>query len=327
MPTFEMTYKILFGTTQFAVNQLKGITKVKINSSVDSLADTAIIEFPATIENVPYDVEKRLKRGNVVRIELGYNGQNNLEFLGYVRSISANNPCVVECEDGMFLFRKEIKGKVFGKTTVDAILQYVCSQIGVFTLKSDLQGLKYDKFVIGNGASGFEVLQKIKEKFGINIYIKGGNLFANLKYTENSGSVVNYDFSKNVKASNLKWVEEEDVKVEVRVRGVGADNKQTETVSIGSKGGEVRKLPNKINVTDTATLEKVAREELKRLTYKGFRGDLTTWGIPFVDTGYTARIIDVDYEARTGGYFVKSVETEFSKNGFERKVTLGVKLS
>lgn len=325
MPTFEMTFKILFGTTQFAVSQLKGITKVKINSSVDSLADTATIEFPATIENVPYDVTKKLKRGFVVRIELGYNGQNNLEFLGYVRSISANNPCVIECEDGMYLFRKEIKGKVFLKSTVATILQYVCSQIGVFTLKENLGGLKYDKFVIQNGATGFEVLQKIKEQYGISIYVKDGNLVANLKYIERNGTV-NYDFRRSVKESNLKWVEEQDVKVEVRVRGVGADNKQTETVSVGSKGGEVRKLPNKINVTDKATLEKVAREELKRLTYKGFRGDLTTWGIPFCDIGYSARIIDADYPDHEGTYFVKAVETGFSKNGFERKITLGEKL-
>lgn len=325
MATFEMTYKVYFGNMLFAVSQLKAITRIKINTSVESLADTATIELPATIENVPYDITKKLKRGYVVRIELGYNNQNNLEFLGYVRSISANNPCVIECEDGMFLFRKEIKGKIFVKSTVAVILQYVCSQIGVYKLKENLGGLKYDKFVIQNGATGFEVLQKLKESYGISIYVKGGDLVANLKYIERNGSV-SFDFRRNVKESNLEWVEEQDVKVEVRVRGVGADNKQTETVSVGSKGGEVKKLPNKINVTDKATLDKIAREELKRLTYKGFRGDLTTWGIPFCDIGYSARIIDADYPDHEGTYFVKAVETEFSKKGFERKITLGEKL-
>lgn len=326
MPVLEMTYKVVFGNTMFAVSQLKGISRIKINSSVESLGNTATIEFPSTIQNTPYDVTKKLKRGFIVRIDLGYNGQNKQEFIGYVRSISANNPCTIECEDGIYLFRKEIKGKVFTKSTVEAILQYVCGQIGTYTLKANLGGLKYDKFVIQAGATGYEVLRKIKEQYGLSIYVRGGELVATLKYIERNGQVT-YDFKKNVKDSNLKWVEQEDVKVEVRVRGVGTDNKMTETISVGSKGGEVKKLPNRINVTDKATLEKIAKETLKLLTYKGFRGDLTGWGVPYCEIGYSARVVDSDYTDHEGVYFVKAIEVEFSKNGFERKITLGEKLA
>ncbi len=326
MPTFEMTYKITFGNSLFAVSQLRGISKIQLKSSVEQLGNTATIEFPATIQNVPYDVEKKVKRGFVVKIEMGYNGQTRQEFLGYVRSISANNPCTIECEDGIYLFRKEVKGKVFLKSTVEDILKYVCGQIGTFNLKADLGGLKYDKFVINSGATGYEVLRKIKEQYGLSIYVRGGELVATLKYIERVGEVT-YDYKKNVKDSGLKWVEETDVKVEVRVRGVGADNKLTETLSIGTKGGEVRKLPNRVNVTDKIALEKIAKEELKRLTYRGFRGELTGWGVPYCAIGYSARIIDSDYHDHDGTYFVKEVEVLFSKSGFERKVTLGEKIA
>ena len=71
-----MTYDIKIGP-----NTLKGISRLSIDSSVESLSDVATIELPAYINNKPYDIEARVKRGMPVTISLGYNGKNNQEFI------------------------------------------------------------------------------------------------------------------------------------------------------------------------------------------------------------------------------------------------------
>lgn len=313
-----LSYNIKLGT-----KTLKGLTSVTIDSSIESLSDVATIELPAYINNKPYDIESVVKRGMAVEISLGYNDDNKAVFKGFVRSISVNTPCIIECEDEMFKFRKEVKSEVFVKKSVTDILKSVASQIG-YTVVSKVDALVYDKMVI-NQATGYEVLQRIQEQFRIVMYMYDSKLYANYMYMERHG-VEYLNFQKNIKASNLKFVRETDTKVKVNIRGIGADNKATKTVTVGESGGEVINLPERLNVTNETALQNIAREELKRISYTGFRGDVTIWGKPFVGAAWVVSVKDEDYPDHDGFYFVKGVKTSFSKNGFERQLTLSERI-
>ncbi|MEA5461550.1 hypothetical protein VB796_20960 [Arcicella sp. LKC2W] len=304
---------------------INGITDVEVDTTMEALSDVARITLPFMIHNKPFNIEGKFKRGDTVKIELGYNDQYTTEFEGFVRALSVNNPCVIECEDAMYRFRKPIKSKEFLNVSINDIMNYVIGQIGGFKLSSTVGDLKYDKFVIRN-ASGFEVLEKIKQQFGISIYIRGTKLIANLKYTEKTGDCY-FSFSENVKGSNLKWVNGDDVKVQVKIKGLKADNTATKEVVIGTAGGEVITLPDARNITDQTSLELRAKEYLKTLTYTGYRGELVSWGRPYCDVGYSAFIVDRDFPDRDGRYYVKGVKVRFSSTtGYERAVSLGIKL-
>lgn len=315
-----MTYDIKIGS-----RTLKGISSVVIDNSTEALSATATIELPGYIANKPFLPERFIKRGDTVSISLGYNGDNRQEFKGFVRSISTNIPVRIECEDEIFRFRKAVKSEVFIKKSVSDILTSVCQQIGV-PLNSKVGALKYDKFVI-NEATGYEVLQKIQEQFRIMIFMYNGNLNANYVHMERKG--VEYaDLSRNVKAANLMYVNAADVKVRVTIRGVAADNKVTKEVAVGQKGGEVVNLPERLNVVDESALENIAKEELKRLSYTGFRGDLTLWGRPYVGMAWVLSVRDPDYPERDGYFFVKATRISFDKHGgFGRKLTLAEKIA
>ena len=321
MAVFWMCQRVTIGG-----QVLKGITEVETETSVESLSDTAKIVLPFKIHGVIFDVEKRFKRGDAIKIELGYNGKYQTEFEGFVRTISANNPCMIECEDWMFRMRKEVALKAFVNVSVDTILKYVCEQVGGFKLQSTVGDLKYDKFVIRN-ATGYEVLEKIRQQFGISIYAKPGAIVANLKFTEKTGAV-EIDMDRNVKAASLQYIKETDIKVQVKVKGVKKDNTATKEITVGSKGGEVVTMPDQTNISDEKSLEAKAKEYLKTLTYTGYRGDITTFGRPFCDLGFSARVIDPDFPDRTGNYYVKGVKVKFSiGSGYQRTVQLGRKLT
>lgn len=305
--------------------EVKGVTEVDTESDVESLSDIARIVLPSKIHGVPFDIEKRFKRGDEIKIELGYNDVYQVEFEGFVRSLSANNPCVIECEDWMYKMRKEVASKAFVNVSLNTILKYVCDTLG-FKLKSTVGDLKYDKFVIRN-ATGYEVLDKIRQQFGISIYAKPSLIIANLKYVEKTGDVT-IDMAKNVKSASLQYIKESDVKVQVKVKGVKKDNTATKEITVGTKGGEVVTMPDQTNITDEKSLEAKAKEYLKMLNYEGYRGEITTFGRPFCDLGYSAKVIDPDFPERTANYYVKGVKVRFSvSSGYERNVQLGRKLT
>jgi phage protein D len=320
MATFWMCHRITINGSV-----LKAVTEVDTESTVESLSDTARIVLPFKVYGVPFDLEKRFKRGDSVKIELGYDDVYQTEFEGFVRSLSTNNPCVIECEDWMYKMRKEVKSKAFVNASVNTILKYVCDTLG-FKLQSTVGDLKYDKFVIRN-ATGYEILDKIRQQFGISIYAKPSTIVANLKFTEKTGSVT-FDMSKNVKAANLQYLRESDVKVQVKVKGVKKDNTATKEITVGTKGGEVVTMPDQTNISDEKSLEAKAKEYLKTLNYEGYRGELTSFGKPFCDLGYSAKVIDPDFAERTGNYYVKGVKVRFSSSsGYERNVQLGRRLT
>ena len=314
-----MTYEVTIGG-----KTLKGLEKIEIIRSAESVIDTAVVTLPYMIEAKNTRLDEQVKRGDAVSIKLGYDGKNVSEFEGFVKSVNPNVPLTIECEDYGFLLRKPVKDRVFVGKNVKIILEDIASQCGL-KIESDFGGLSFDKFVI-RSATAFEVVEKIRNEYNLNIYVRSDKtLIAKGLYTEKTGDVY-YDFEVNIKKSDLKFVRSEDVKIQVKIRGIGKDNKATKEIIVGSSGGEVITLPERRGVTDEATLTDIAKNRQIQLSYDGYRGSIYGWLIPFVDVGFTAKINDPDNAIRNGKYYVKSVKTTFSQNGGERQIELGIKL-
>ena len=325
-PMFTMNYEVQIGTAK-----LKGIESITIDSSADLLSDQCKIALPGMAYNKAYDVERAIKRGDAVTVRLGYDGQLHTEFQGYLKSIHPNTPMTLECEDSAYLFRKSIKDKQFKKTTAVAILQYVVDQVNAqlkptekMSLVTELDGMQFDTFTIVR-SNGYEVLDKLKQETGLAIYCRGNELHCHLLYTKKTGDVT-YDFARNLEESDgLEYVSAEDVKVLVKM--VGKTKKgATIEVEVGEKGGDVRTF-QRPSVSDKTTLETIGKEELKKLSFDGYKGAVKGWLIPVCEFGYSAKLIDPDYPTREGRYYVTAVKTEFSASGGRRTVTLGVKVS
>lgn len=314
-----MTYEITIGG-----KTLKGLEKVEINRSAETVIDTAVISLPYMIEAKNSTLDSQVKRGSAVSIKLGYDGNNISEFEGFVKSVNPNIPLTIECEDYGFLLRKKVNDGIYIGKNVKVILSDIAKQCGL-KLESDFDGLAFDRFLI-RSATAFEVIEKIRSEYNLNIYVRNDKtLIAKGLYTEKTGDVY-YDFEVNVKKSDLKFVKSEDVKIQVKIRGIGKDNKATKEIIVGESGGEVITLPERRGVTDEKVLTDIAKNRQIQLSYDGYRGSIYGWLIPFVGVGYTAKINDPDNAIRDGKYYVKAVKTTFSQNGGERQIELGIKL-
>lgn len=313
---YKMSWDIKIGGYR-----LKMVEKVSIKRSVELLADTATVTLPATVFNKTISIEDKIKVGDAVEIELGYNDDLKTEFKGYLKSIKTDGGSLtLELEDDIYLFRKSVKDEEMKDANVKKILENICSQVGGFSVSCDYD-FTYDKFVINN-ATGYDVLKKIQDEASPNIYLKDKVLHVHPQYAEIFGEA-RYDFSKNIEreGTDLKYKSEDERKFLIVVEGTD-ETGATVSVEKGVTGGDkmTLKLPG---VSSRSSLEQKAQSVLEQKVYTGYEGSFQTWLVPYVDAGYKVAITDPDYEVKNGTYYVISVETTFSKDGGVRKVTLG----
>ena len=172
---YTMVFDIQIGDYKLGM-----LDKVEIHKSQELLADTATITLPSAQYNVALDVESKIKRGDKVAIQLGYKEVGiRTEFEGYLQRISTDGGNItLYCEDDLYLMRKSIPNKVFKTVTLKNLLEYVLKNIpDDVKLSIDCSyEWSYKKFVINN-ATGYDVLKKVQDECGADIYIRDGKKF------------------------------------------------------------------------------------------------------------------------------------------------------
>ena len=316
---YTLDFEVKIG--EFYLGMVDSIT---IHKSVELLADTCEIVLPAARLNKALEVEEQIKRGDEVSVSIGYKEVGiKEEFKGYLQRISTDGGSIkLFCEDDLFQFRKDLPNEELKKISLSDLLSKVVKGIGKNYKIDCSYTWVYDKFVIRD-ATGYDVLKKVQEECGADIYLKDGVL-----HIHPPGEVIGkerfYDFAVNIEEAELSFKRAEDKKVKVVVKAIMPDGKVKE-IEVGSTGGE--KVEVKCHASDTASMKARGEVEVKRRTFDGYDGSITTWLIPECNPGDTASIHDGDYTYKDGTYFVRSVTTEFSEGGGKRKVELGYRLS
>ena len=316
-----MVYDIQIGNYKLGLLQ-----SVEIHKSVDLLADTAVVIVPGVVYNQSLDIEEKVKVGDQVTVKLGYDDNLVTEFEGYLQRIDTDDSSLIfNCEDAIYLTRKNIPAKVFVKCKIKDVAQYCMDYLG-FELNCTMDGDThyFDKFIISPNDTVYNVISKLQESTKANIYMQGTTLHIHPAYIKKGGNV-EYDFSVNIESSDLKYRKSSDRPIEVTVTSIGIDGK-SRSVTIGQSGGDKKTFDSKSTMTDEA-MRTTAENILKYSSYDGYEGCITGWLIPYVEPTYSAHVHDKEYEYKTGSYYVVSVTTTFDESGGVRKVELGRKLT
>lgn len=309
-----MSWQITVGNYRLSM-----LSSVTITRSVEQLSDTATIVLPGSCFNKALEVEQTIKRGDKVRIRLGYDGKLEDEFDGYLESIATDDGSIkLNCEDALFTLRTPVADKEFVNPNIEDLLKYIAPG---FNVKCDYS-FRYDKYVI-QSLTAYQVLKNLQEETKANIYLKDNELHVHPQYSEIFGSAY-YSFQTNIEKSELEYKNAEDRKVEVTVEGKGKDGKVIRQ-TVGEKGGDT--VTMKIDgVSDPATLRNLATEQLKIKSYTGYSGSFTGWLVPWCDAGFAVTLLDRDYDFKSGTYYATEVITSMSSSGGSRTIKLGRKI-
>lgn len=315
-----MEHNITVGAWRLAM-----IDSVKVNKSVETLSDTAVIVLPGTYINAGINVEDKIFVGDEVEIRLGYDGDIKTEFKGYLKSIQTDDGGItLECEDALYMWRQPLDDIQLANVSLKTVLQKVCTAVNAltgnsYTVMCDYE-FNYEKFTFYK-ANAIDVLKQVQEETRANIYFDGSVLHIHAPYSQivNAEPVI-YDFAVNVEKSELKYVKAADKNTCVEVTYYTPDGEK-KNINVGSPKGT--KIQRTISVNDGASAKKVAESEYSLWCYDGYEGSLTGWLVPFVEPAYKVTVRDSEYPQKTGTYYVIATEVSFSSSGGVRKVTLG----
>lgn len=298
------------------------VTSVEITRDTDTLTDTCILQLPRKIK-WQGETKMPFKRGDKVKVSIGYDGNLELAFIGYITTIGLKTPITIKCEDGMFLLKNKATKKLTYKTaSIEQILK-----------DQDLNGLPFKVFgeqaigqyrVTAETVSG--LLNDLKD-VGIKSFVKidkagSPTLYCGVLFEPetdkkqvfiSNGKGVNIIDDKNLKIQSAA-----DTLIKIKAISIAPDNKKTR-VEVGDADGERRTL-HTYNKTE-AELTQWANQELKRLKRDGLTGSFTTFGGSLVDK-LDNIAIKID-GVKQGIYQVQKNVIKYDAGGFRQEITIG----
>jgi hypothetical protein len=323
-------YAVLIANITIGQLVFQEVHSVEITRSVDVLSDTATIKIPRALIVQNYgegfeaaEADKVISIGDEVTIQIGYEDLIlETEFKGYVKQVKPTFPVEVECEDAVWkLRRSKDLNKIYKNIELRDLLKDLAAGSGI-SVSTEVPSFKLERFQAKN-ITPAQVLQKIKEEFGLAVYIDdNGHLFAGLRQQLNALNEQSYHFQENILPKHdLTFIKEEDLRLRVKVIGIAPDNTRV-TVIIGDDDGELRTF-FRYNVTDKQRLTEIAQEMLKMSKFTGYRGSFTSFLYPNCQRGWSVNIEDDNHQEMSGKYFVEKTKVTYGTNGARRQIFLG----
>lgn len=305
------------------------VKSVRIENTTQKFSDIAKVELPREFKSSNLAIAGKnlfetIKTGDQIQIDLGYNGELNTEFEGYISEIKAEIPLMLICEDEMYKFKKLPKiNKTFASTNLKELIQFLAPNYKVEALDMPL-----GKFTIQN-ATPYKVIEELKSKYGIRCYFKQKVLVAGLAIDFKPASQHKFVFNRNIRGtSDLRYITKEQQKRFYKCISIQKGTSKKVVYELGDKDGEHRTLHLPLNL-NLKEVKEWAHKFYNSHVYDGYQGSIESWGVPITKAGDTAEIIDPNY---SDGYrdmilFIESVTILVNaSDGFKRQNKLSFKI-
>jgi len=288
----------------------------EIQTSWAEIADRAIVKIPYAESQLNKYSEGRIKSGDPITIELGYDGEFIKEFEGYVVRVNPNTPITIECEDETYKLKRRSVNKSWSKVTLKELVVELVPDAVVDRLPDiELTNFLAEKTTVA------KVLQHLTEEYKVVFFFQDKVLFGGLPYLFNRGPTYAFNFKENIFDEDLTFENEEDGLLKVRAVSFLQNNTKIE-VEVGDPDGEEQTI-NFYNIESESELKKLAEEELKKDKYKGYRGSIVILGKPSLKHGQSVRLLDSSKASKGGTYFIESIEKSvYATGGYKQTLEL-----
>lgn len=296
------------------------VTAVEITRDTEKLTTEAKITLP---KKMKWDgsADIPVRRGDSVRISLGYDDNLQLAFVGYVRDVGFKTPIVITCEDDMFKLKQmPAAKKAYRSVTLETLLKD--------------QGITYRLNIMGEQSLGAyrvtadtvaSLLGKLSEQ-GVRSFFRYENgepvLYCGVLFERDSTPSQVFKTGLNIISDqSLQQQKAENMRLRVKAVSLMPDNKKIK-VEVGDADGEHRTL-HTYNKTESE-LRAWAEQEIKRLKRDGLTGSFTTFGASLVDCLDAIGLI-IDGK-KAGVYQVKKNVIKYGTSGYRQEITLGLRV-
>ncbi len=300
--------------------EITKVHAVEIERDTDSLTDTCKITLP---KRMHWDAksETPVRRGDRIRVSLGYDDQLTLLFVGYIRDVGFKTPVVLTCEDEMYRLKQmPAVPRSYRSASILQLLrdQGITGEIRVF----GEQSLGQYRVQADTVAS---LLGKLSDQGIRSFYrLEDGEpvLYAGVLFDRDAEVQAQQVIASGINLisdSNLEQQFADSLRLKIKAISLQPEGSKRIRVEVGDADGELRTLHT--YGRNKAELEAWAKEEYKRLKRDGLTGSLTTFAHTPLDKLDT---VGIKLEGkRMGVYQVSKVVIKYDTSGYRQEVTLG----
>lgn len=298
------------------------ITSCEIERDADALTATCKLTLPRKVK-WEGQTSNPIRRGDKIKVWLGYDDNLELAFVGYVLRKGFKTPIEIFCEDEMFMLKQK------------PCVKKAYKSVDIQTLLSD-QNLGYDIKVLGEQSIGqyrtnfetvAELLAHLKEN-SIRTFFRFEDgkpvLYCGVLFDHGTELRQVFETGVNIISdSSLDEQKAEDVKIKLKVVSLQPDNKKKIKVEVGDADGERRTL-HCYGKTE-AEAKAWGEQELERLKRDGLTGSFQTFGHMLLDR---LDIIGIKIDGeRKGKYQIQKNTITYGSSGFRQDITLGPRVA
>jgi hypothetical protein len=310
--------------------EFEGLKAVKPSSlkwkrHIDNYSDSATIEIPAicrykdgtgTYDNVV--TGQKLFEGQKVKIYAGYDGNNDLQFDGFIKRINSSTPLEIECEGYSYQLRNKTINKSFGRTTVKKVLEKLVVDTAIKIDNKLVGDITFEPKQFPN-IQRTQVLDWLKEEYRLKVFFLYNELHVGFGLMF-IGNTVKHQLNWNViKDSDLLFNAQKEATV--NIEGVTKLDDGT-LVRITSKNARTagEKKEVKLKTKDRALNQKIVDALQSKQNKKGYVGAITGFLKPFVQIGDSTQITDNKFKERAAQHVVDGIDGSFSRAGGRQKI-------
>jgi hypothetical protein len=312
--------KITFTKDDGSFYEFDFVNSVEIKTSYEIFTDTAKITLPRKLsfqgKSLFTGSGAIFKRGDQIKIELGYYPNLTTCFDGYVTFVGSSLPVEIECEDKMFL----LKQTTIKKYSVESIsLSDLLKAILPSGIDYNCLDVQLGSFRISN-ATVSKILETLKSDYGFYAYFVDGILHVGLPSDSSDTVTEEFAFEKVIiNPDDLKYQLKDEMFIKIVAISMQSDNSKKQ-VEVGDTDGSQRTFYT-YNSSDPALLD-FANLRLSKIKYSGYNGSFLTFGEPFVRHGDIAKLTSTKLPERDGNYIISSVTRTFGMDGYRQEINL-----
>jgi hypothetical protein len=308
------------------------VNEVEISEGWENLTDTCKIVIPRKLTFQGKDIaigdNAIFKRGQTIKVELGYDGVLKTAFQGYISRVHLALPLMFECEDEMYVLKKNtLANKSWDGVSLSTLLKYIMPS-GVSYTTNGFSFTNLGKIRISNNATTAMVLDMLKRNYQVFSFYRNRKLYIGLPYQVSLRKNRTFDFEKNIiEDKSLEYMRDEDVKIKVKAVSITPDNKKTEAFWPSEDAEGEQKTIHKYNISES-DLQAEAKRYYETFKYEGYRGSFVTFGEPYTNHGDGVQLLSTKLPEREKGvYLVRSVKRTFGQNGYRQQIELANRIT
>lgn len=297
----------------------------------------------------------------------GYKTNKEVVFEGYITNIKSKMPIEFDVEDNMYLLKQvQMKTQSFKENiSIETILTEAINNVNsVFGTKLSVNILSETKIKWQNGLLTAEnetvaqFLSKLKKEAFLKCYFRGDELrVGGIIYLENEAVTKKFHFQENIISHELEYKRKDDVILTaVASNYITESNGTTKDGQIKTKKrrievvvtfknnkfesrvvGKNEKIPDIIEgekrtfvypfAENEQDLINLAKSDLEKYYYTGFKGSFLTFGAPVMKFGDNVILENNILPEQNGTYKVKSVNYSGGVIGLRQNIELDYKLN